>query len=59
MVVARCRAKDARRLVNSSPVQRGTSFSAVRDPSEWEPIKIGNPGRVGDDGEEKGSRRET
>ena len=37
------RAKDVRRSVNSSLVQRGVCSSAIGDPSEWGPIGIGNP----------------
>ena len=52
-------AQDVHRLVNSSPVQSGASFSAVGDPSERDRIKIGDPGQVGDDGWERASGRET
>ena len=42
--------KDVRRSVNSSLVQIGARASAVRDPPELEPIKVGDLGRVEDDG---------
>ena len=48
--------KNVRRLINSSPVHRGASFSAISDPSEQEPIRIDDPGRVGNDGGESPER---
>jgi hypothetical protein len=47
-VVAECCAKDVRRSVSSSLVQRGVWPSAIGDPFEREPI--GDPGRAENDG---------
>ena len=51
--------QDLHPLVKSSPVQNGALFSAVSDPSERDRIMIGDPGRVGDDGWERASGKET
>ena len=43
-----CWAKDVRcrRLVDCFPVQQRTSFSAIKEPSEWQSIRIDDPGRL-------------